>query len=126
MQKSWDVLNDNLCFEHGCMNECHIRALTEEYENCISFFECIEESVSGNKTKCNSRNYVPGWNDKVKLVYDKNEASYKLWISCWKVKDSNLYEKMCSDRKIFKSQLKLCRKECEQQCFEALVKDQLI
>jgi len=42
MQNSGDVLNDHLCFEQGCMNEGHMRAIAEEYKNCISFLKCIE------------------------------------------------------------------------------------
>ena len=76
--------------------------------------ESIKVSVNDfkkSKIRKNKFKVIPGWNRRVKQFHNICRSNFKTWVSVGKPRQGQIYDEMVNSRKIFKDELKSCKKK---------------
>lgn len=101
------------CCGHYCRHKSHRRILDKFYDRVVNILSEAARKSSGRR-KRRRKGLTVGWNDLVKKAHKEATCSFLAWRSNGRPPNGELFEKMNSDKKVFKGRLKFCIKNKEQ------------
>ena len=99
------------CDVLGCRNKLCTQNIDLLYDKIVDSIKVSVVEFKKNKIRKNKYNVIPGWNRRVKQFHKTCRLNFKTWFSVGKPRNGQIYDNMINSRKIFKKELKNCKKQ---------------
>ena len=107
----YEKYNVSLCQNITCNSQACLDQIDSMYDDIVKSIYVSSSSYLRDKVKFSKFKVVPGWNRRVKQLYKESRYWHKIWLNDGKNRLGISYENMKESKRIFKKELKNCKKD---------------